>query len=84
MSNDRRKPGVAFWGTVVAVVTVAYPLSIGPAIWLSHRLGNPQWIMNVTEAIYGPLIWLAVQSGWVGNFYLMYVEWWQAAMPPGL
>ena len=30
--TDRKKPGVAFWATVVVVVVlVAYPLSFGPA-----------------------------------------------------
>ncbi len=35
MSHTRKKPGVAFWATVVVVVVlVAYPLSFGPACWL--------------------------------------------------
>ena len=30
---DRKKPGVAFWATVVVVVAlIAYPLSMGPAL----------------------------------------------------
>jgi hypothetical protein len=29
--TDRKKPGVAFWVTVVALV--GYPLSFGPACW---------------------------------------------------
>jgi len=34
MTSDRKKPGVAFWATVVvAVALVAYPLSFGPACW---------------------------------------------------
>jgi hypothetical protein len=32
---DRKKPGVAFWATVVVVVVLlAYPLSFGPACWM--------------------------------------------------
>jgi hypothetical protein len=34
MTTDRKKPGVAFWATVVVVVALvllAYPLSFGPA-----------------------------------------------------
>jgi hypothetical protein len=32
MTSDRKKPGVAFWATVVLVaVLVGYPLSFGPA-----------------------------------------------------
>ena len=36
--TDRRKPGAAFWATVVVVVVlVAYPLSFGPACWVTSR-----------------------------------------------
>ena len=38
--TDRKKPGVAFWATVgMVVVLVGYPLSFGPACWLSSWLG---------------------------------------------
>src|SRR5580704_8634282 len=38
MTTDRKKPGVAFWATVVVVVAlVGYPLSFGPACWLADR-----------------------------------------------
>ncbi|HEY3966978.1 MAG TPA: hypothetical protein VGM05_20615 [Planctomycetaceae bacterium] len=38
---DRKKPGAAFWSTVVvAVVLVGYPLSFGPACWISSRMNS--------------------------------------------
>jgi hypothetical protein len=39
MTTSRKKPGVAFWATVVVVVValILYPLSLGPAIWLTAR-----------------------------------------------
>ena len=38
MTPDRKKPGVAFWATVTVVVAlVGYPLSFGPACWLTSR-----------------------------------------------
>jgi hypothetical protein len=38
--TSRKKPGVAFWATVVVVVMlVAYPLSFGPACWYVARTG---------------------------------------------
>ena len=39
--TDRKKPGVAFWTTVlVAVCLAGYPLSFGPACWVSSRSEN--------------------------------------------
>ena len=36
--TDRKKPGAAFWATVVVVaLLVAYPLSFGPACWAVRR-----------------------------------------------
>jgi hypothetical protein len=35
--TDRKKPGVAFWATVVVVVALAYPLSFGPAVWATRE-----------------------------------------------
>jgi hypothetical protein len=36
--TSRKKPGVAFWATVVlTVLLVVYPLSFGPACWIASR-----------------------------------------------
>jgi hypothetical protein len=51
--DDRKKPAVAFWATVVVVVLIAYRLSIGPACWVSSRLGLGHTLVT---AAYGPLI----------------------------
>jgi hypothetical protein len=55
MTSDRKKPGVAFWVTVVVVVTlVAYPLSFGPACWITSRLNfGGQAIPHVYAPIMG-------------------------------
>jgi hypothetical protein len=57
MNYEHKKPGVAFWATVVVVVALAYPLSFGPACWINCRTG---WIGRETLSIsYRPLIRLA-------------------------
>ncbi len=57
MSDERKKPGVAFWATVVAVVVlVVYPLSFAPAVWLVAHAAVP---LEPTVTIYRPI------RGWI-------------------
>jgi hypothetical protein len=37
MTSDRKKPGVAFWASVVVVVVLVYVGSFGPACWIASR-----------------------------------------------
>jgi len=47
MSESRKKPGVAFWATVVVVVVlVGYPLNFGPAFRLARYI--PQTVTRST------------------------------------
>jgi hypothetical protein len=51
---DRKKPGVAFWATVVVVVLlVLYPLSFVPACWISSRV-QPNGVY--VSAVYRPVL----------------------------
>ena len=56
--TDRKKPGVAFWATVVVGLLVLYVASIGPAVSVSfhHASAGNQTL----GAIYRPLFALAV------------------------
>ncbi len=75
MTPSRKKLGVAFWATVaVVVVLLVYPLSFGPACWISSRA--PQWDIpwTVTNFIYSPVLraWshdgtIPDAIGWYGN-----------------
>ena len=53
MTTDRKKPGVAFWATVVVVALVVYVASFGPACWLAFdgRLSK-----TVVAEAYRPVI----------------------------
>jgi len=54
----RKKPGVAFWATVVLVVGLAYPLSFGPVFWAHSALwpkSGPRILDRALETIYCPL-----------------------------
>jgi hypothetical protein len=55
MTPDRKKPGVAFWATVVVVVVaLLYPISFGPACWISSRLNAGTQAVTV---VYRPITW---------------------------
>jgi hypothetical protein len=70
MDSDRKKPGVVFWATVVVVVAlVAYPLSIGPAIWLTAR-GYLR--TSAVQSFYMPVLLSVEQAEPLENV----VTWW--------
>jgi hypothetical protein len=53
--TDRKKPGAAFWASVMVVVAlVLYPLSIGPACWISSRTNVGSAAVSIA---YQPLTW---------------------------
>ena len=57
ISGDRnRLPGVAFWTTVVIVVSAAYALSMPIALTLSDLPWAPRWIRATVVTVYGPLV----------------------------
>jgi hypothetical protein len=60
MSEQRKKPGVSFWTTVILVVVlVAYPLSFGPACWYAN--GNAE-AMPWFKRFYWPIGLAAVNA----------------------
>jgi hypothetical protein len=75
MTSDRKKPGVAFWATVVAVVVVlAYPLSIAPAWWICYKAGSPDWMLEFTNRLYEPLWTVALLSDKSSQWLLWYSQ----------
>jgi hypothetical protein len=56
--TDRKKPGVAFRATVALIALLAYPLSFGPACWITARsqLGD-QIGRACMEEVYRPVLW---------------------------
>jgi hypothetical protein len=57
--GQKKKPGVAFWATVVVVlVLVVYPLSCGPANWVVVQRWCPARLIDLYSWIYAPIWWL--------------------------
>lgn len=71
--TDRKKPGAAFWVTVVVVILLMYPGSFGPACWL---VGWGVLPTSATAKVYYPLIWLAAGGPqWVASTLWWYAGW---------
>ena len=76
MGSDRKKPGVAFWATVVLVaVLVGYPLSFGP--WMAVRWRLPDSLALRIDRLYRPAVSLCyVRPDWLSYAYLDYLDLW--------
>jgi hypothetical protein len=59
MEKERKTPGVGFWCTALALALVAYPLSLGPACWITSRLNAGTTAIPV---IYRPMTRAAESS----------------------
>ena len=74
--TDHKKPGVAFWATVVVVVAlVVYPLSAGPVVWLEiHVL--PRSTRMAVRRFYLPLESLLSHSKFAQDMAARYILIW--------
>jgi hypothetical protein len=73
MSEERKKPGIAFRTAVVVVMlVVAYPLSFGPACWIASR-NQPSG--DHVSAAYRPIFWFWANcaDSWAGSILAHYV-----------
>ena len=67
MNEDRKQPGWAVWTSVALVaVLVGYPLSFGPACWITSRTGYGSKLM---PWIYRPFVsvWEISGSSYLGG-----------------
>jgi hypothetical protein len=82
--TNRKKPGVAFWATVVVVVVlVAYPLSFGPArAMYVHRL-MPEWTYRPMRFFHLPILWaLPRMPDEMREPYMAYIDNWVFWLDP--
>ena len=77
MEGEKKRGWWPICSAVAFTVLVAYPLSIGPTVGLSSRLGNPEWIQVVANVIYAPLQWVIDHSPVsVDDWTRWYLELW--------
>src|SRR5262249_32610903 len=55
MTNSK-KPGLAFWATVVCLVILGYGVSLGPGCWVTSQTGVGT---SVVDVVYRPIILVA-------------------------
>ena len=58
--NKQRRWGWVGWAPVA--VFVVYPLSVGPACWLSVKYDGAESSAKVVETIYEPIDWICGKS----------------------
>jgi hypothetical protein len=56
--TSRKKPGVAFWATVVMTLIVLYVLGVGPVSSIADASSSPGWTTDAYVQIYLPIIWI--------------------------
>jgi hypothetical protein len=83
MTSDCKKPGVAFWATVVLTVSLLYVASLGPVVWLESRDHLPGWGSAVAETVYQPLTWIASHAPEpISDAMWWYAEFWRDSRQP--
>jgi hypothetical protein len=98
MGDDRKKPGVAFWLSIVVVGTLAaavvYQLSFGPMLWLFDSIGHPRWLGTTIARLPDPIEMVSdanpnsATATQVYQKYDSYLLWWRrlagqnGTMPP--
>ncbi len=74
--TSRKKPGAAFWATVVVVVAalIGYPLLLGPACWLA---GDNETALGTVTVVYYPILWVGRISRSAENQGIVndWIEW---------
>ena len=73
--TSRKKPGVAFWATVVLVAAMLYVASFGPACWASPYV---QPSGDFVSVVYCPIL-MCWKWGpeWLGDLILDYGSAWE-------
>ena len=74
--TDRKKPGVAFWATVVLVLSVLHVVGFGPACWWfsRHRDFHDSRLKDCGSVIYAPLGRVAIHAPIIGDALLWYAS----------
>jgi hypothetical protein len=72
-----RRERWSMWTAAALVMTLAYPMSHGPAWWLFVVLRKPEWMSTVLYYVYIP-VWAVTNScpECVQQSWRSYLNWW--------
>jgi len=91
MVDERKKPVWPWITSAVFLALVAYPLSIGPFLWLSdvtsyraRRASPGTWkaanaAVIFVDPIYDPLRWISKRCELADHAWNAYCSWWRIA-----
>jgi len=74
MSDEKKKPGAAFWTIVVLLCFMLYAASSGPVAWLLGWLDAPEIAFTAWSIAYLPLSLAVAFSGPLSDAMLWYVN----------
>lgn len=77
--TERRTSPLAIWLIVTALLLVAYPLSVGPAMWLTQKGYLPHGVYQTT---YWPMVMLCIRCRPLRGPIDWYVKVWEPADEP--
>jgi hypothetical protein len=77
MEGEKKRGWLTLWCALAfAMVFIVYPLSIGPALWISGWLGMP-WLEQAVNVFYTPalFVWERLPET-PQTWYAEYIMWW--------
>lgn len=78
MNRESDNRHIGLWIAVFALAAIlAYPLSIGPVLWVEMNLDVPDWLTSGFEMLYMPLEFV-IGNGpdWLSELFEWYLELW--------
>jgi hypothetical protein len=81
---NRRERWAKRTAVALSIILVLYPLSVGPAVWLTKCIGGEDLMEAVTDTAFFPLF-LVANNGplWIARPIQAYLIWWdEVPVPP--
>ncbi len=75
---EKRKLSSVFWVSIALLLLLAYPLSLGPVVWLDSQGMFSEAARRWIEVLYSPLLFLFENENipLLPQLFESYVDWW--------